>query len=36
LMRGVRAAKQEALRPRQRVAQVRVVLTPVPGSGRRQ
>ena len=29
LMKGVRAAKQAVLRPRQRVEQVRVVLTPV-------
>ena len=36
LMRGVRLAKQAALRPRQRVAQVRVVVTPVPGGGRRR
>jgi hypothetical protein len=34
LMKGVRAAKQAALRPRQRVEQVKVVLTPVKGSGK--
>ena len=31
LMKGVRAGKQAALRPRQRVEQVRVTLTPVKG-----
>ncbi len=31
LMKGVRAAKIAVLRPRQRVEQVRVTLTPVPG-----
>jgi hypothetical protein len=31
LMKGVRAAKQAALRPRQRVEQVKVTLTPVKG-----
>jgi hypothetical protein len=30
-MKGIRAAKQAALRPRQRVEQVRVTLTPVRG-----
>jgi hypothetical protein len=34
LMKGVRAAKQSVLRPRQRVEQVRVTLTPVKGSAR--
>jgi hypothetical protein len=32
LMKGVRAAKQAVLRPRQRVEQVKVTLTPVKGS----
>jgi len=31
LMKGVRAAKQAVLRPRQRVEQVKVTLTPVRG-----
>lgn len=35
LMKGVRAAKQAALRPRQRVEQVRVTLTPVKRSAKR-
>ena len=34
LMKGVRAGKQAVLRPRQRVEQVRVTLTPVKRSGR--
>jgi hypothetical protein len=34
LMKGVRAGKQAVLRPRQRVEQVKVTLTPVKGSGR--
>jgi hypothetical protein len=33
-MKGIRAAKQAALRPRQRVEQVRVTLTPVKGGGK--
>ena len=36
LMKGVRAAKQAALRPRQRVEQVKVTLTPVKGSAKRE
>jgi hypothetical protein len=34
-MKGVRAGKQAALRPRQRVDQVRVTVTPVTGGARR-
>ena len=35
LMKGVRFAKQAVLRPRQRVEQVKVILTPVKGSAAR-
>ena len=35
-MKAVRAAKQAALRPRQRVEQVLITLTPVKGSAKRK